>query len=383
MKKSVSSRYVLAVVFFITACLPISIKKYLDIVSLVNIVNCAGLFYSLLLEIEGRYYCKKKWLILHGFLIWVTIVSIIAGEGLVSVIQNVYTLYIASIMAIYLLQKNYNKSIYIISVIFSGMVFMNLLTFFMGGLYQVNIYNMAYFMGIRVNISDILVFAISISLISSIRGKRIHKIICIVCILSGVVFSVLEWVSTALVTMCVFALVCFIIKMTYKWPKQKKVIRIGSILLVIVVVSFSFNPDVQSYSWLVEDILGESLTLDGRTDIWESCISQIKGLTWIYGHGIAHEYTFAISNGAYVSHPHNQYLAMLFNFGIIGLLMYCKMLMEQLVSVSHVENSKIRMFSISCIIASIIMGITMTYYGKPYWIVWYVVCLSIPWKEGE
>lgn len=380
-EKFFSLRTALAILFFFAACLPISIKKYLNITSFIDVVNCIGLAYSFLLEIEGKYYCKKKWLILHGFLIWMIVSSVLAGSSLYSAIKNVCPLFIASVMAIHLLQKNFRKGILTISVIFSGMVLANLLTFFMGGLYQANAYNKAYFMGIRVNISDILIFAVAISLIGANQGKRIHKIICAVCILSGVLFAVLEWVSTALATMGIFALVCLLIKMTYKWPKQKRIIRIGGILLIIGIVSFTFNPNVQRYSWLIEDILGESLTLDGRTDIWESCINQIKGMNWIYGHGFDHGYTFAISNGAYVTHPHNQYLAILFNFGLIGLLMYCRMLMNQFTAFIRTGNKAMRMLSVSCTVASIVMGISMTYFSKPYWLVWHIICISIPLND--
>lgn len=381
MKKSVSLRDTLAVLFFIMACLPIPIKKYLNIYSFVNAVNYVGFLYSLFLEFEGKYYGKKRWLTLHGFLVWMIISTVMAGGSLFSAIQNVLPMFITSVTAIHLLQKNFYKGIHVISVIFSGMVVANLFTFFIGGLYQANAYNMAYFMGIRVNISDILIFAVAISLISANQGKRIHKIICAMCLLSGVLFAVLEWVSTALATLGVFALVYLLIKMNCKWPEQKRIIRIGGVLLVAGIVLFTFNPNVQRYSWLIEDILGESLTLDGRTDIWESCISQIKGMTWIYGHGFDHGYTFAISNGAYVTHPHNQYLAILFNFGLIGLFMYCRMLMNQFVPFIRTGNGKIQMFSVSCIIASIVMGVSMTYFGKPYWLVWYIVCASIPLNE--
>lgn len=377
MRVRINKNIIFPMLLLIVLLLPITFINYLNLTSVINLLKYIGLGYAIIISIRLGIYEEKKWLPIHLWFVWVLVTTVIGSQALYSTISAFYPLYTAFVMTVYLSRVYKKKAICAIGVTFSCMLVYNLIIMFNGGLYRESIYNLVYFFGIRVNINDVWPFAMAIMLLAAHFGRKKDWLFCVLGLATGFTFVLFQWVSTAIVVTAIFALFYFYIVASVKWESKRKQIRMVVIILLIWIIWFAINPNVQQFSWLIEDILGESLTLDGRTDIWNSCLSQIKGIRWIIGHGYGHNYVFAIENGGAVTHPHNQYLAILFNFGIIGLVIYARLIFDQVKSFMAERNDKVVAIMGACILAMLVMGIGATFFNKVYWIVWYAICMTI------
>ena len=190
-------------------------------------------------------------------------------------------------------------------------------------------------------------------------------------------FSLLEWVSTSIGASLIMITIIIGLHQITKQHSYKKFIIITATILVAGVISFTISPNVEDFGWFIEGVLGEDLTMDGRTDIWLSALSQIKGNKWFLGNGVSHDYEFALANGAFVSHPHNQYLAIIFIYGIIGLVIFVLMLLKTIKISVEDRNFNNKAILISGFFSIVIMGISMTYFSQAYWLIWYIACHCI------
>ena len=104
--------------------------------------------------------------------------------------------------------------------------------------------------------------------------------------------------------------------------KSLNFILYGVIILNILIFEFQ----IQTYfSWLIVDILGEDITLNSRTSIWDSVILQIEQSPF-RGYGVGHDYQFKFrelfSSSLYVKSTHNQFLNILYESGVIGFAIF-------------------------------------------------------------
>ena len=254
------------------------------------------------------------------------------------------------------------------------MAVMNIISFIQGG-YATTEWNVIYFIGIRVNINGMFLASTSISLLNAYLGKRSDKVICIIQIVLNLIFIVSEWVSTSILSALLFAGVLLFSWMIHRWPARGKVFRRIGIVLLFLILIFMINPDVSRFSWLIEGFLGESLTLDGRTVLWQHALSQLGGVDWLFGRGYGNDALFEIGNGFVATTAHSQYINILFRHGFVGLAFYAIILIQQIRNATTCENTVVQAIMMASFIATIAMNIVNSTYLEGYIYIWWIVCL--------
>ena len=155
----------------------------------------------------------------------------------------------------------------------------------------------------------------------SSKGSRKYFVLFLV-----LMATVLSYKRTALLSVVLVCLIC----LYYDFLKQKRNITKNLIVLFIIaslfILSFSFFDD---YTGGIVSSRVESIQEDngsGRLDIYQSLINAFSGLRleqMVFGFGYNHVLTsgFAHADGHNVS-AHNDFLEVLFDFGIVGLFLY-------------------------------------------------------------
>ena len=122
-------------------------------------------------------------------------------------------------------------------------------------------------------------------------------------------------ISTAILCAALLALGIFV---TEKFPSAgKKIMKYGFIVTLIICVLFIYNIVQEMFSFIIVDMLNESLELNGRTQIWEQVLNYIYKKP-LLGYG----YSSGIKFDAwqeYNTSAHNFYLFLVFSGGLTGL----------------------------------------------------------------
>ena len=113
----------------------------------------------------------------------------------------------------------------------------------------------------------------------------------------------------------------------------------------------------EKFSWFIEGILGEDASLTGRTIIWDSLIRQMKGVHWICGNGLGDNIGFTISTRL-TSAAHSQYLQIIYNHGIIGLVFFSFIPILSSVRLSNKAEKETSKYLCISLFALLITGIT-------------------------
>ncbi len=373
---------ILPVLFLIILCFPGHVMVYYSLSAFFRVLQFLAVCYAIYLVINYRNYKCQELKMLKIWLLWSIINFVICGSNFNDLYYYSLVPYAAVLMVYQIYKINKDAFVHTLSKFFAFFIVINFITYLNGGIYSEGLFgNEVYFMGIRITINYIFLFACVAFMISFYKGKLTDKLVALAGIVTGLLFSVGEWVSTSIGASLIVACVLIGMKLSDRWPARKRIIQIAFVILVVGIVLFTLSPNVESFSWFIEDILGENLTMDGRTEIWQSALGQIEGISWIVGHGLSHNYQFALSNGAFVAHPHNQYLALIFVYGVIGLAIFIIMLLKTIKVCLEETNRTCRAILVAAFFGILVMGVSQTYYTQPYWMIWILMCQCIVKKR--
>lgn len=357
--------------FLIMFCLPPTIAA--NSIIFVN-MRRLGLVWVCYLLIINRFCRSRKMLPIYLWIIWVFFCTLVNRTDLGTTFSTFFPAFSVVVIVSYLIDKWGKRAIKRVSVIFSLILvgqFISIFTNTMG--YDLH-GDKIYFLGIRVQISSIFIFAIALALMSVKLGGRKEKFLLVVAVSSSLYFIFYEWVGTALTTITLFIL---ILLFTF-FIKNKKMLRNIAILSLVVCASFVLlGISTESFSWLLSDVLGKDLSLNGRTILWQSAIERIKGIHWIIGNGYAHDYLFTLPNGFFANTSHSQYTEILFCFGLIGFALYAYIHVLIVKSAMKIRDHMIRNIIFSLIISTAVMGISTSYYTKVYMYICFVILVNI------
>ena len=181
-----------------------------------------------------------------------------------------------------------------------------------------------YTIGIRTRITDWMACGIPLAYVSTIMRKR-NKNRLIFVIFSTLIFVVINSVSAGVI--CFFALIGTLIVLLRKQNDRLTNNMMlagyfGAAIISFLIIGVNIQDKV---SWLIEDVLGEALTLNNRTNIWRIVLLQIPEHLYV-GHGWGVAKAFTYSKTEYVTRTatatHNQFLSLLYDGGIIGILLF-------------------------------------------------------------
>ncbi|MEQ2372334.1 O-antigen ligase family protein [Blautia sp. CLA-JM-H16] len=215
-----------------------------------------------------------------------------------------------------------------------------------------------YWLGLRVRIASYAFPVIAVLMIALFYFKKSRKckiiwlISFLVSLLASIQFFLKEQVATALVTLGAFViyflLFCFMEKLTSKFAPKAWCVEI---VINIGIVFFGIQ---SKFAWLIEGILGKSLTFTGRTTIWNSAFGQAMEHC-IFGSGIG---TARVFNDNGVTYEHNQLLNMFYTGGLIALMLFLIILFISIKRVCDTKRSILNKIMASILLACSIEMIT-------------------------
>lgn len=212
-----------------------------------------------------------------------------------------------------------------------------------------------YLIGGRIRIGDWTIIAMTMSALYGIKRKY-YGFIFKVTTICATIFILKNWVSTSILCVIVFFILIIFIK-------NKKIINllplitfISSGIMLVCILVFKIQ---EKFSWLIIGILGEDLSLNGRIDIWTVVVKQIKNSFFI-GHGYGTTRIFKFYESQFVnkitSATHNQYLAWLYDGGIISLIMCIFIIYMTILGLKRCTVYRIRkLLSVSMVVYFILM----------------------------
>ena len=199
-----------------------------------------------------------------------------------------------------------------------------------------------YWLGIRVRIGSYAFPAMAFCLIylwMEYNEKRnLQSIIkgllpSVITFFSSISFFLLEDVSTALLTCSVFVIMLIVFSCSPNILAKRTRIILLVILLINCGIVFLGMQD--RFAWIIEGLLDRSLTLTGRTMIWDGVLSNMDG-HWLFGNGLGANVSF---NNRGVTYEHNQLLNLLFAGGIFAIGIFLGILFSSLNKIVPKENN--------------------------------------------
>lgn len=175
-----------------------------------------------------------------------------------------------------------------------------------------------YFLGFRVAFIYPMLLGITLgNMLIMIYGKKYIWSQCVLVALT--LFAMYyEWVGTGIIALVIY----FGLLVVYKY-----FCRIRNLFTVDILITFSVILNIlivfariqNLFKFIIVDILGKSLTISGRTYIWDAAIKMIQKKL-LLGWGVE-TYSVEVFFGDY-SYLHNQILQFLMEGGLIGVCLF-------------------------------------------------------------
>lgn len=343
----------------------------------VSSLKFLGFIWSVYLFINYKLYCERSLFLCFTWLLWALLATIINGTNLNVCFSMVKPLFSTICIVAVLLKENGTKALRQILNVFCLWTIVQFITFIqLGPTFGTTTNEAKYFFGIRVEYNDFFVFAIGCAMLAILLKNKMAKLQAIIIVGLGMYFAYSCKLSTSIMA-CVIFLCVFIISHFARSNRIWHGIGIVSVIFCLLFVFGSANPEV--FSWILVDFLGEDLTLNGRTVLWQAALNQMQGIHWVIGNGYAHDFVFQLNQYWSATTAHSQYINAIFCFGAIGLSIYIAMILKT-ISLVRLVDRKYWSVIIATGISMILMGISTTFYTSPYMFVWYVVCIAL--EEG-
>ena len=360
----------------ILSCIPQN-EAYAFLDPVIKLFRYVALAWSILIFTTTRQYLNKKLLLVFGFLCWILVSSLINLTSIVDTFKLLYPIFTCVVLTQYIIEKDKLKGFKALAIFFCVLMVIQaftLATHCFGDIY-VGAWQGNYFFGIRVNVSFILPYAIGLNLVYAKIDKKWGRLSFAITLISAIYFAVFEAVSTALVVIATILGFSFF---TYIYKFKRHMLKTVIFLTIAFSAGFAFlGSKTHIFEWLLVGILKEDVTLDGRTILWEQAFDYLKGLHWLYGYGYKHNFLFKISWWFAADHPHNEYLEMLFCYGMIGVCIYIKMLVKQFKSLVSINNKEVRDAMFATLLSIVIMHIASHNYMAVFPYIFYVVFVNL------
>lgn len=228
------------------------------------------------------------------------------------------------------------------------------------------------FIGIRTRLTDVIFPLVCCSLIYLFSEKKYNgdwkqkfvyaktAYILIISLITIIQFRI----ATAFVGIGVFIVAFFVF---FKWAKLCNVwftILAGLLANYLVV----FLNITQYFEWFISGVLGKSMTLSSRTNIWSIAIDVIRDKL-LFGYGMADNGGFVYwgYTGGPLSYwqAHNQWLQLLYDGGLLTLLSFVMLIAFVGRKFKHTDK-KISSIVLACVASFMVMMITEIYSYTPY-----------------
>lgn len=353
--------------------------------AMISAGRLAGFCWSALLFVEYGMYQKKQLCAIGAFLAAAAVSTLLSDGSLKQFVIFAGGVFACSVCTCRMISMCGRRALNMIAVLLSVLVVIQGITILTGGIKEEidanNIRNILYFFGHRVAISDVLTYSFALALLAYPAANRRERVLHILGILAGTGFALYEKVSTAIITVLVFAAVAVGVNLM-RGRRRWQIICIALLVFALVfVLSGGFT---RSFGWLLSG-LGEDMTMNGRTLLWAQALDQMSGADWLIGHGYGHSVFFNIGNW-YVNTAHSQYMNVMFDFGILGTVPYIVLCCRNLFDIRKIADNRRRAVAYAAIIAVVVTGIPTTIYKSVFFYIYLVIIgcwdeLEIPGQE--
>ena len=234
------------------------------------------------------------------------------------------------VVAICLMFEVYNDKINLLiraySNFFFSAIFFNFITIVLtypSGLFTRIGGSGEYFLGYRNAFVLFFIPALFFSLLDYYKRKKMNRILSIygICLASFLI----EKSSTGLVVLITFIFVFFVINSNFKIKNSNYTLKKNGINwifgayigmnIALLLSNAIFNSKI--FSYIVENVLGKTLTLTGRTNIWKVALLMISSNP-IRGYGIGNN----VNVSGTIWYGHNQIIELLLEGGMVALILF-------------------------------------------------------------
>lgn len=340
-------------------------------------IQYATLIWPMLLLI--KYPLIRSGKLFPVFLFWCIafISTLINGTNISALLIMAFSSLTVCLLTVHLLILEGFQGFRKISWLFALLMLAEFMSGLIGGLTSIidgnGIRVINFFLGQQPASNRIYLTAITLMCLLFLSGKRIDRWVSIAGILAGS-FFMFQWeVSTGKMSLYVFISVLIVAR----FIRKRQIWRNVLIILATFAVVFNLSLGaVGDFSWLFVGILNEDTTLNGRTMLWQSAISQMQSWHWLLGNGYGHQFMFSIGNWK-VATAHSQYLNILFCFGFLGLGGYFYMIYCQIKSIWSVHAPKIKRVLLASSVTVLLIGIPTTTYQSVYIYLLFTVLVNL------
>lgn len=266
---------------------------------------------------------------------------------------------------------SYNAKL-LLNAIINILTFLLTVNLIIGFLFPNGIIDELYFIGIRTRLTDITFPLLACTLINlfsrnkdnnSLKQKLVYVKTIYIFVLSILTIFYFH-IATAFVGLAIFVFSFFI------FLKIKKLRNVLFILVAGLLVNYLvvFLNITQYFEWFISGILGKSMTLSGRTEIWEIAINIVKNKL-LFGYGMADNGGFVYwgYTGGPLSYwqAHNQWLQLLYDGGLFTLFLFVFLIVYSCKKIKYTDK-KLSSIILACMSAFVIMMISEIYSYTPY-----------------
>lgn len=345
--------------FLLVFCFPRNADAFGKLIWIQNILEVLGMVWTVYIIAYHKCIINKNLLPMFFLLIWTYPCTIFNNGFFLKLAEMTIRIFCIIVLSEYLIKKNCKKYICNMAIYWTVLMciqFFSCLTNCFGSVVLEN--NMGrsellYLFGMKVEIDQYVIYAIAFNMIAMLIGGLKEKITLVIVLSAALIFSLETEASTSLVGITLF----FVSLIVSRFFCDKGIWEKLLILILIYACLFGFVGNTGMFAWLVDGILHEGVTLNGRTVLWKETLKLMKGWHLLLGYGIAPSYIIRLNDFFSVEHPHNQYLQCLFNFGVFGLILYVYIWLYQIRLIRTIYNKKLRNIYIATLVSNIIISI--------------------------
>ena len=183
----------------------------------------------------------------------------------------------------------------------------------------------SYLLGIRTRVTDTIFPAIMLAFLYDSTSSRRWGWRSIIAVGTGLLQIAFLHVATALVGTAIAAITYIVVALRPhgRGLLSMRAVTVGGIAITLLVVVARIH---LLFTSLIEGTLGKSLTLTGRTDIWDAALP-ILADSPLFGYGINHEFgRFAPGPDGGLWQAHNQYLQIMHDGGLLAVGLFLALL---------------------------------------------------------
>lgn len=167
-------------------------------------------------------------------------------------------------------------------------------------------------------------------------SKTTWYILCV-----SIISALLRYTFTSLILLAIVSTALIGRTHISRLDARKIAIILGFIFLASLVFPFasiSFRAPISDF---ITKLFDKGNTFFSRTDIWIETLEAITGNA-VFGHGWVDFSQYVVTAEDYLSHPHNMVLSMLFNGGVIQLILYALTVAQAVRALSLIHSGELR-----------------------------------------